>query len=189
MIEVIAVLMLLMVIAAIIAVQTSHLLFSVISLGAVGFLVAIAFLFLGAPDVAIVQIGVEVISLIILIRATVGRDARTAPARPMFVATIAAVVFVAAVGLFGAQVIVEFPDFGVTVMERISDAPSRTYLSEGLASTGAPNIVSAVLLDFRAYDTLGEATVLFCAILGALAILRRQGRVAAEAPKDEGDPT
>ena len=44
-----------------------------------------------------------------------------------------------------------------------------TRLEVGLEQTGAANYVMAVLLDFRAYDTLGEATVLFCAILGALA--------------------
>ena len=59
--EVIAVLILLMIVAAVVAVETSRLLFSVISVGAVGFLLSIAFLFMGAPDVAIVQIGVEVI--------------------------------------------------------------------------------------------------------------------------------
>ena len=59
-------------------------------------------------------------------------------------------------------------------MDRFADAPSNTYLREGLESTGAANIVTAVLLDFRAYDTLGEATVLFCAIIGALSILWRK---------------
>lgn len=188
MIEVIAILILLMVVGAIVAVQTSHLLFSVISLGAVGFLAAIAFLFLGAPDVAIVQIGVEVIGLIILIRATIGREVNTTAGRPPFVATVAAVTFVAAIGLFAIQVVADFPAFGSAVMERIADAPSRTYLQDGLASTGAPNIVTAVLLDFRAYDTLGEATVLFCAVLGALAVLRRKGRVATAASEAEADP-
>ena len=76
--EIIVMLMLLMIAGAIVAIETTSLLFSVISVGAVGFLVSIAFLFLGAPDIAIVQIGVEVISLVILIRATVGREAKTA---------------------------------------------------------------------------------------------------------------
>ena len=188
MIEVIAVLILLMVVGAIVAVQTAHLLFSVISLGAVGFLAAIVFLFLGAPDVAIVQIGVEVIGLVILIRATIGREVNTTAGRPAFVGMVAAVTFVAALGLFGIQVVADFPEFGSAVMERVSDAPSRIYLEEGLASTGAPNIVAAVLLDYRAYDTLGEATVLFCAVLGALAILRRRGRVATTESEPEVEP-
>ncbi len=188
MIEVIAVLILFMVVGAIVAVETARLLFAVISVGAVGFLLAIAFLFLGAPDVAIVQIGVEVISLVILLRATVGREANTATGRPAFVGTIAAVTFVAAVGLFGIQGLADFPAFGNSVMERIADAPSNTYLQDGLASTGASNIVTAVLLDFRAYDTLGEATVLFCAVLGTLAILRRKGRLATTPDEQRAGP-
>lgn len=181
MIEVLAVLILLMIAGAIVAVQTSHLLHAVISLGAIGFLAAIVFLFMGAPDVAIVQIGVEVISLVILIRATVGREAGvTSARRPAFVGTVVAVIFVSAVGWFGIEVIAEFPTFGTAVMERFADAPSRSYLENGLESTGAPNIVTAVLLDFRAYDTLGEATVLFCAVMGVLAILRRRGRISDE---------
>lgn len=184
MIEVIAVLTLFMIVAAAVAVGTAQLLFSIISVGAVGFLVAIAFLLLGAPDVAIVQIGVEVISLIVLIRATIGRDANMAVGRRQFVGLIAAVTFVAAVGLLGIQALSVFPEFGNSVMERFADAPSNTYLRDGLASTGAPNIVTAVLLDFRAYDTLGEVTVLFCAILGALAILRPKARAATGPDKN-----
>ncbi len=188
MIEVIAVLALFMIIAAIVAVGTSRLLFSVISVGAVGFLAAIAFLFLGAPDVAIVQIGIEVISLVILIRATIGREAKTTVGRREFFGMIAAVTFVAAVGLFGIQAFSDFPEFGRSVMERFADAPSKTYLQDGLADTGARNIVTAVLLDFRAYDTLGEATVLFCAVLGALAVLRRKARVAVTPDENEANP-
>lgn len=188
MIVVIAVLAFFMIVGAIIAIETSRLLYSVISVGAVGFLAAIAYLFLGAPDVAIVQIGVEVISLVILIRATIGRDAKVATGRKELVGTVAAVIFVAAVGLLGLQVFADFPDFGRSVMDRIADAPSKTYLHDGLADTGAPNIVTAVLLDFRAYDTLGEATVLFCAVLGALAVLRRKARVAPTPDKKGSGP-
>jgi multisubunit Na+/H+ antiporter MnhB subunit len=70
-------------------------------------------------------------------------------------------------------------------MERFSDAPSATYLAQGLQETGAPNIVTAVLLDFRAWDTLGEATVLFCAALGTVAILRRKARTTPEQLVDD----
>ena len=47
-------------------------------------------------------------------------------------------------------------------------------------------IVTAVLLDFRAWDTLGEATVLFCAALGTVAVLRRKARIKpGQAEEDE----
>ena len=179
--EVLALLILLTVIAAIITVMTTNLLYSVISLGAVGFLLAIVFLFLAAPDIAIVQIGVEVVTLVILIRATLGRDIQMVKVSRAVVGVAFAVAIVAVIGLFGIQVLNEFPAFGVPVMERFADAPSVTYLRDGLAETGAPNIVTAVLLDFRAWDTLGEATVLFCAALGTVAVLRRNARIGSRA--------
>jgi len=179
--EVLALLILLTVIAAIITVMTSNLLYSVISLGAVGFLLAIVFLFLAAPDIAIVQIGVEVVTLVLLIRATLGRDIQLVKASRAVVGVAFAVATVAVIGLFGIQVFYEFPAFGMPVMERFADAPSVTYLRDGLAETGGPNIVTAVLLDFRAWDTLGEATVLFCAALGTVSILRRNARIGSRA--------
>jgi multisubunit Na+/H+ antiporter MnhB subunit len=172
--EVLALLILLTIIAAIITVVTPNLLYSVISLGAVGFLLAIAFLFLAAPDIAIVQIGVEVVSLVILIRATLGRETQMVQIGRTVVGVAFAVALVAVIGLFGIQVFTDFPAFGVPVMERLSDAPSATYLTQGLEETGGPNIVTAVLLDFRAWDTLGEATVLFCAALGTWRISRHE---------------
>ena len=56
------------------------------------------------------------------------------------------------------------------------------FLEHGLAAekgsrgTGAANYVMGILLDYRAYDTLGEATVIFAAVIGAYAILRKVGR-------------
>ena len=183
--EVLALLILLTVIAAIITVLTSNLLYAVISVGAVGFLLAIVYLFLAAPDVAIVQIGVEVVSLVILIRATLGREVQQHKTVHAVVGVSFAVAFVAVIGLFGIQVLNLFPEFGSPVMERFADAPALVYLQTGLAVTGAPNLVTAVLLDFRAWDTLGEATVLFCAVLGATAILRRNARISTKKEEDE----
>jgi len=183
--EVLALLILLTVIAAIITVMTTNLLHAVISVGAVGFLLAIVFLFLSAPDVAIVQIGVEVVSLVILIRATLGREVQRLKTAHIVVGVSFAVAFVAVIGLFGIQIFNEFPEFGTSVMQRFADAPSQTFLQSGLGETGAPNMVTAVLLDFRAWDTLGEATVLLCAALGAAAVLRRNARSRAEEKEDE----
>jgi len=63
----------------------------------------------------------------------------------------------------------------------VPGAASQTYISQGLKLTGAANLVSGVILDFRAYDTLGEAAlgeaaVLFTSIIGATVILRRKSR-------------
>ena len=68
-------------IGAIIAIESKSLLSSVISIGAVGFGVSILFLFLGAPDLAITQVVVEILILIILIRGTIRLDTQTSNRR------------------------------------------------------------------------------------------------------------
>jgi multisubunit Na+/H+ antiporter MnhB subunit len=47
------------------------------------------------------------------------------------------------------------------------------YLERSREDTGSLNVVAAILADYRLYDTIGEATVLFCAILGVTLILGR----------------
>lgn len=177
---ILAVLGLLMIVGAVVAIETRVLLHAVISVGAVGFLLSIVFLFLAAPDLAITQIAVEVITLAVLLRVVArGRNKPVAERRGR-AGVLASLTVVLVFGLFGVRMLTEFPEFGRPVMDRFADAPSSTYLAEGLEKTGAANIVTAVLLDYRAYDTLGEASVLFCAVIGALSILglratRREG--------------
>ena len=48
----------------------------------------------------------------------------------------------------------------------------RSYLeSDGFADSGASNLVSAIYLGYRAYDTLGETIVLLVAVSGAIAMI------------------
>jgi multicomponent Na+:H+ antiporter subunit B len=54
------------------------------------------------------------------------------------------------------------------------------YIEHSHHETGAPNFVTAVLADYRGYDTLGETTVIFTAGLACLLILGVQlGRTAS----------
>ncbi|MGI9591692.1 MAG: hydrogen gas-evolving membrane-bound hydrogenase subunit E [Myxococcota bacterium] len=162
----------LMIVGALIAIEARNLLSAIICVGSVGFLAAIAFVLLGAPDLAIAQVAVEILGLVILIPATIRRDRADAGGRRPLLPTLAALVAVLLGTAASWRLLAGMPAFGVPVMDRFADAPSRWFLGEGLAETGAPNIVTAILLDYRAYDTLGEASVLFCAILGVAAILR-----------------
>jgi multicomponent Na+:H+ antiporter subunit B len=50
------------------------------------------------------------------------------------------------------------------------------YTQAGAESTGSANLVTGVLFDFRGYDTLGEATILFTAALGVITILRAKSK-------------
>ena len=50
-------------------------------------------------------------------------------------------------------------------------------VQDTMEKTGAMNVVTAVVFDFRGYDTLGESFVLFTAVSGAAVILRRHKKV------------
>jgi multicomponent Na+:H+ antiporter subunit B len=50
------------------------------------------------------------------------------------------------------------------------------YLQNSLEHTATPNVVTAVLADYRGYDTLGETTVIFTAGMACLLLLRGRGR-------------
>jgi len=170
------VLLVFMIIAALIAVETRNLLSAVICIGAVGFGASLIFLFLRAPDIAITQIVVEVLGLIILIRAAISRDLTFVSGGRDFFSVVVSAVIVFVIFVAGIRVFESLPDFGTPIFTQTSNAASQSYIAKGLAKTGASNIVSSVILDFRAYDTLGEATVLFTSIIGATVILRKKAR-------------
>ncbi len=165
-----------MIVAAVVALYTEQLLSAVIALGAVGFGSSGIFLLLRAPDLAITQVVVEVITLILLIRATMVVGSIKTEGRQHYLPYLLACLVVILLTAFVFVSFREMPEFGNPVMERFEDAPSIYYLLRGFDLTGSANQVMSILLDFRAYDTLGEATVIFTAVLGALTLLRTQGR-------------
>ncbi|MBN1805512.1 MAG: DUF4040 domain-containing protein [Sedimentisphaerales bacterium] len=169
-------------IAALIAVETNNLLSAVICVGAVGFGGSLMFLFLRAPDIAITQIVVEVLGLVILIRATISRDVTFISGDREFFQTVVSVVIILVIAVIGLNILTTLPQFGSPAFanSEFAQTASQVYIENGLEKTGAANIVSAVILDFRAYDTLGEATVLFTSIIGATVILRTKSRKRLE---------
>ncbi|GHV38874.1 hypothetical protein AGMMS49546_09990 [Spirochaetia bacterium] len=50
-----------------------------------------------------------------------------------------------------------------------------TLVSRGYTDTGAPNLVAAVYLGYRAFDTLGELVVLLAALSTAMGLIREKG--------------
>lgn len=165
------ILLLLMIIGAIVAVEIKDLLSSIIAVGAVGLVLSVAFLVLKAPDLAITQLVVELLCLIILIRATIKRDVPRVIGRQSLLTIFVTLTFIGLFLAFAYPSLRDLPQFGHPIM-RVADY----YLGQGLNKTGAANLVASVILDFRAYDTLGEATILFTAVIGVLAVLRRIGR-------------
>jgi multisubunit Na+/H+ antiporter MnhB subunit len=76
----------------------------------------------------------------------------------------------------------DLPVFGAPSMR-----VAQHYLDSGLEQTGAANLVASVILDYRAFDTLGEATVLLTAVIGVLAVVRTSGRKNPVLSGDKGD--
>lgn len=54
------------------------------------------------------------------------------------------------------------------------------FIRHGQEQTGANNIVTAVLFDYRGFDTIGESTVLFTAVIGVGLIFRKLVRGDAD---------
>lgn len=165
------ILLIFMIFAGIVAIEVKDLLSSVIAVGAVGFALSLAFLILKAPDLAITQLVVEILCLIILIRATINKDLPLVVEGRWVFNTVSTLAFMAVFLLFSWGALSELSRFGEPAM-----AVAKKYLEQGIARTGAVNLVAAIILDYRGYDTLGEATVLFTSVIGVLAILRGPGR-------------
>ena len=164
--------------AAVIALETRNLLSSIISLGGLGFGLAIIMLFIGAPDVAIVQILVEVILLIILIRATISRDVTEVICKKEFFGIVFGISMVFAIFIVIFSGLNELPEFGTNFSELSllpgQEIPAQQYLLNSLEETSSRNVVNAIILNYRGLDMMGEAAVLFAAIMGAVAVLRKR---------------
>lgn len=86
----------------------------------------------------------------------------------------------AAVILFAIVLILSvelaLPPFGSFPVRWIGEEQENSvalfYLENGVTQTGSANVVTSIVWGYRGYDTLGEATILFAAVVGALAVLR-----------------
>ncbi len=169
------------IIAAIVAIEINDMLSSVIAVGAVGLGVSMAFLILKAPDIAITQLVVEILCLIILVRATLKRDLPFSTKIGWLLNGLITFGFIIIFLVVAVKAFKDLPQFGYPIMR-----VAKTYIQRGLIGTGAANLVTSVILDFRAYDTLGEATILFTAVIGLLAVLRKIGRKkTADSPEED----
>ena len=182
---VLVLLLLFLIVGSLVALEMKNLLSAVIAVGIVGLGLSIVFLLLGAPDIAITQVVVEVIVVTVLIRAA-GRtqvaDETLGPRRDWPALAVGGVVL-AVLLVFTITAFLALPGFG-----EARPTPAFWYLENGPALTGASNVVTAVLLDFRAYDTLGEATVILTAIVGALVILRSTRKEERKSPPPVSEP-
>ena len=158
-----AVVAVLIVAAALLAAFARSNMIAALSLGAVGYGVALIYALFGAPDLAMTQFAVETLTVVIFVlvfyqlRGFGDLSSRVVKARDAIVAAVAGTVIATLVLFIGAS--------GTT--SRLSpyfvDAAPR--LAHGL------NVVNVILVDFRGFDTLGEITVLVTVAIGVRALL------------------
>ncbi len=164
----------LMILGSIYLLNARDLLSAVIAYGIVGFGLVICFLLLRAPDLAIIQIVVETITLVIMIAIIIDstrQEARFTMTGKEIVFTSFIILVLAGLGFYFWKTTQGLPAFGEHMLRM-----SKSYLEVGPELTGSANMVTGVLLDFRAYDTLGEATILFTAAIGVITIMRLKGK-------------
>jgi multisubunit Na+/H+ antiporter MnhB subunit len=170
----ISVLIGLMIIGALYAIYAKDLLSSVIACGVVGYSLVICFLLLKAPDLAIVQIVVDTITLIIMVAVVLNTSREEHYAKP----DTKEYIFMIA-GILVILMLLYFFTLSIQTLDPLGKGSLRMakYYIEGAAQkTGSANLVTGVVFDFRGYDTMGEAVVLVTAVLGVLTILRLKGK-------------
>lgn len=163
-----------MIIGALYALHAKDLLSAVVAMGIVGYGLVICFLLLKAPDLAIVQIVVETITLVIMVAVVLDstrEELEIKMDRRTITQMIIGLIVFAGFIYFFILAIENLDPLGVHSL-RMSDA----YVNGAVEKTGSVNLVTGVLFDFRGYDTLGEAVILYTAALGVLTLLRIQGK-------------
>ncbi|MBE6064393.1 hydrogen gas-evolving membrane-bound hydrogenase subunit E [Clostridium cochlearium] len=84
---------------------------------------------------------------------------------------VAGIISVALIGilLLGVK---DLPEFGKG-QPPTHGKVSKYYIENSIKETGATNIVTGVILDYRAFDTFVEASVLFTSVVAVMAVLKK----------------
>jgi len=86
------------------------------------------------------------------------------------VIALIAVIMTGALLLYGVEDMPKWGDPNSPANSHVSPQ----YIQEAMEKTATPNIVTAVLADYRSYDTMGETVVVFTAALGCVLMLRKK---------------
>lgn len=131
--------------------------------GAVGLVVTMVFVTLSAPDLALTQITVDVVTTVLLLMSlsllpqlTPYESSRSRRWRDAVIAIIAGL----GIGWIAWL-----------VLTRDHNSISWFFLQQSLPLGGGSNVVNVILVDFRGFDTFGEITVLGIAAIGALCMM------------------
>ncbi len=160
----------LLVVTVVPAVITRSRLIALILVGAAGFVVALWFFVLGAIDVGLTQLLVElltVVALVLILRRLPSVFHPVASTRQFFSAAVA----------LGVGVVATAVTFAFTGRRDMSPV-GQYFLDEAYQDTGGTNVVNTILVDYRALDTFGELTVIAVAGIVLIGILRSRPMLA-----------
>ena len=151
---------------------------AIIVVGSVGLMVSLAFVYLSAPDLALTQLLVEMVTICLLLLALNYLPKESPPERslPRRWRDIG-IAGGAGIGVAG---------LAYAMMTRPSATFAEELLARSLPEAYGSNVVNVILVDFRGFDTMGEITVFGIAGLIVHALLKR-ARMAPE-EKVEGPP-
>jgi multicomponent K+:H+ antiporter subunit A len=138
-------------------------LLALVLVGVVGLAVSLAFVRLSAPDLALTQLLVEIVTVLLLLAMYfMPAESPRESSRPRQVRDIA--VAIAAGGAVSA--------LAWALLTRPLETIAWYYLENAKPEGGGYNVVNVILVDFRGFDTLGEITVLGVAAVAILALLQ-----------------
>lgn len=167
-------LLVLLVVTGVTIIRLKNLFAAVMLAGIYSLLSAALFTVMDAVDVAFTEAAVGAgISTVLMLGtlALVGyqeREPQHRPLLPLFVVTLTGAVLI-----YGTLDIPPFGDPGNPIHHHVADH----YLEESYEEMGGiPNVVTSVLASYRGYDTMGETTVIFTAVVGVLLLLARGPR-------------
>jgi multicomponent K+:H+ antiporter subunit A len=134
-------------------------LLSLVLVGIVGLVISVGFAWLSAPDLALTQITVEVVTIVLMLLALNYLPKETpresSPARRWRDGAIAGA---AGLGMAALAYAIMIRDFAFPSI-------SGFHLAQSKPGAGGTNSVNTIIVDFRGYDTFGEITVLGIAAL------------------------
>ncbi|MDM7322081.1 MAG: monovalent cation/H+ antiporter subunit A [Gammaproteobacteria bacterium] len=136
---------------------------ALITMGVIGLIVSLTFVKFSAPDLALTQLSVEVVTIVLLLLALFFLPQQT-PADSCRLRIGRDVLLALGAGLVVALLT-------LAVLTRPFDTIAGFFLEQALPGGGGTNVVNVILVDFRGFDTLGEITVLALAALGIVALL------------------
>ncbi|RUO46032.1 monovalent cation/H+ antiporter subunit A [Pseudidiomarina donghaiensis] len=131
---------------------------SLMMLSVVGLMVSLIFIHFSAPDLAMTQLVVEVVSIILMILALFFMPQRIPKASSG--GRVARDILLA--GFVGGIV----GSLNYAILTRPTNSISEFFLANSVPGGGGTNVVNVILVDFRGFDTLGEISVLAIAAAG-----------------------